>query len=67
MMAAPARKDGECYIQLLDPSHGSRRRQQLPERGHAHRQFRGPPLGHVGLVWGWKPSFVILGFWAVAG
>ena len=21
------------------------------------RQFREPPLGHVGVVWGWKPSF----------
>ena len=22
------------------------------------RQFRGPPLGHVGFVWGWKPIVV---------
>ena len=21
------------------------------------------PLGHVGFVWGWKPSFIVLRFW----
>ena len=30
-------------------------------RPPAVRQFREPPLGHVGFVWGWKPSFKVLG------
>ena len=28
-----------------------------------YRWFRKPPLGHVGFVWGWKPSFAIWRFW----
>ena len=31
------------------------------------RQFREPPLGHVGFVWGWKPSFIIVRLWAFEG
>ena len=31
------------------------------------RQFREPPLGQVGFVWEWRPSFTIFRFGAFAG
>ena len=47
---------------------GPKHKQRKPwPQSALRRQFRQNPLGHVGFGWGWKPSFIILRFWALAG